>query len=241
MRYRVEELAARCRVSVDTVRYYQARGLLPRPARQGRLAWYDDEHVAVLERVRDLKGRGFTLTMIARVLAGELDAGEEALAAALAGEGGGPERRFDRAGLAQMTGVPETLLEALERERLLVPQPDVDQAYDESDAEAVRAGIALLEAGVPLSELLALAREHDAATRAVAVHAVDLFARYVRDPIRATTDDDSEAAARMVAALTAMLPAATALASRQFRQALLAAARARLEGGDDDQPVTAAS
>ncbi|MDQ3981976.1 MAG: MerR family DNA-binding transcriptional regulator, partial [Actinomycetota bacterium] len=33
MRYRVDELAARAGVSVDTVRFYQARGLLPQPER----------------------------------------------------------------------------------------------------------------------------------------------------------------------------------------------------------------
>lgn len=232
MRYRVEELAGRCGVSVDTVRYYQSRGLVPKPEREGRLAWYGAEHVAVLERVRDLKARGFTLAIIARVLAGQLDAGEEALAAALAGplpgETDAPERTYDRAGLARATGVPMTLLEALEREGLLLAPGG--GPYAESDAAAVRAGLALLDAGVPLSELLALAREHDRATKAVAVHAVDLFARYVRDPIRATTQDEDEAGQRMVAALTAMLPAATALVSHQFRQHLLAAARARLEG-----------
>ena len=37
MRYRVEQLAAACDVSVDTVRYYQSRGLLPAPEREGRV------------------------------------------------------------------------------------------------------------------------------------------------------------------------------------------------------------
>ncbi|MGH2539575.1 MAG: MerR family DNA-binding transcriptional regulator, partial [Actinomycetota bacterium] len=40
----MEQLAAACQVSVDTVRYYQSRGLLPPPAREGRLAWYGPEH-----------------------------------------------------------------------------------------------------------------------------------------------------------------------------------------------------
>ena len=34
MRYRVEQLAAACDVSVDTIRYYQSRGLLPGPERE---------------------------------------------------------------------------------------------------------------------------------------------------------------------------------------------------------------
>ena len=42
MRYRVEQLASACDVSVDTVRYYQSRGLLPPPEKEGRVAWYGD-------------------------------------------------------------------------------------------------------------------------------------------------------------------------------------------------------
>ena len=40
MEYRVEELAASAGVRVDTVRFYQGRGLLPAPRREGRVAFY---------------------------------------------------------------------------------------------------------------------------------------------------------------------------------------------------------
>ncbi|HLW16141.1 MAG TPA: MerR family transcriptional regulator, partial [Actinomycetota bacterium] len=43
--YRVEQLAAACDVSVDTIRYYQSKGLLPPPKREGRVAIYDREHL----------------------------------------------------------------------------------------------------------------------------------------------------------------------------------------------------
>ncbi|MGH8907398.1 MAG: MerR family transcriptional regulator [Egibacteraceae bacterium] len=233
MRYRVDELASRCGVSVDTLRFYQAKGLLPRPGRQGRFAWYDDAHVERLERIRDLKGRGFSLAMIARLLAGELDSGEEALAGALAGPLPGEDvvhsGTLSLADLAERTGMSLTVLEAAEREGLLVPRSDGDQPYTTADVEAVRAGLALLEAGVPLSELLALARRQDEAMRDVAEHAVDLFARYVRDPIRGSSACDEEASRRMVEALHAMLPAAGAVVAHHFRRRLLAAARARIE------------
>lgn len=233
MRYRVDELAARCGVSVDTLRFYQAKGLLDRPVREGRLAWYDDAHIERLEQIRDLKGRGFTLAMVARLLAGELDAGEEALAGALAGPLPGEalpgKEQLSLADLAEHTGMSLTVLEAVEREGLLVPRGDGDNPYTADDVEAVRAGLALLEAGVPLSELLALARRQDEAMRAVAEHAVDLFARYVRDPIRGSASSDQEASQRMVTALHAMLPAAGAVVAHHFRRRLLAAARARIE------------
>lgn len=235
MRYRVDELAQRTGVSVDTVRYYQTQGLLHRPERDGRVAWYDDSHVQVLERIRDLKARGFTLAMVERALRGELDPGEEALAGELVrplpDEVDGDDQRYSLAELAARTGVSETVLEALAREGILIPTSDDDRPYTAADARAVTAGMALLEAGVPISELLALAREHDAAMQAVAAQAVDLFARFVRDPIRADAEDEDEAAQRTVEALHRMLPATATLVAHHFRRLLLGAARARLEEG----------
>ena len=84
MRYRVDELAAQCGVSVDTVRFYQAKGLMPPGQREGRVSWYSEEHRQRLSRIRDLKEKGFSLATIRRLLAGELDAADEALASALA-------------------------------------------------------------------------------------------------------------------------------------------------------------
>jgi DNA-binding transcriptional MerR regulator len=220
VRYRVDDLAERCDVSVDTIRYYQTKGLLPRPVREGRLAWYDDDHVERLRRIRELQGQGFSLAIIGRILAGELDASEQALALALAG---GAERSLAAEDVAARTGVPVTLLEALAREGLLEPIGEDEPRYDPGDVETVRAGLALLESGVPLSELLDLARRHDAAMRATAEHAVDLFARFVRDPIRAQHADEAEVAERTVEALHAMLPATATLVGQHFRRLLVAA------------------
>jgi len=234
VRYRVEELAAACGMSVDTVRFYQARGLLPRPDRDGRVVWYEERHRERLNAIREFKDRGFPLAMIGRVLSGDLDASGRALALALAGPlpgdetGAGPAERLDLAGLATRTGAPLPLLQALEREGLLVGRVEGEHPYTAADADTVFAGMALLAAGAPLSELLALARAHDDAMRAVADTAVDLFARYVRDPLRATAGSDEEASQDMVAALHAMLPAAESLVAHHFRRRLLAAARDRV-------------
>lgn len=238
MRYRVEELAQRCGLSVDTIRYYQRRDLLPRPQREGRVAFYDGGHVARLEQIARMQERGFSLAVITRILAGDADPAEQALAAALAGPlPGEADERLTLAELAERTDVSATLLEVLEREGLLVPRSgDAEAPYTAADVDAVRAGVALLEAGVPLSELLALARDHDAAMRALADRAVDLFARYVVDPIRGATESDAEAAHRMVEALQSMLPAASAVVSHHIGRRLVAAARARIDA-DDTPPA----
>ncbi|MFN2588785.1 MAG: MerR family transcriptional regulator, partial [Actinomycetota bacterium] len=214
MRYRVDELAAGAGVSVDTVRFYQARGLLPQPERTGRVAWYGESHLRTLQRIRDLKEKGFTLASIGRLLAGDLDAADQALVAALeTPPPDAPSGRFlSLDELATRTGVSPALLRAIEREGLLVPRATDDgPAYTQDDAAAVTAGLQLLEAGLPLGELLALAREHDAAMRPVAERAVDLFVRFVRDPIRGAASTEEEAAARLTEAFAKMLPATGAL------------------------------
>src|SRR3974390_933379 len=110
MDMRVEELAGRSGASVDTVRYYQAKGLLPPPRRQGRVALYDDGHLARIERIRSLQARGFTLATIARILAGELDAADEALVGALTREMPDERHLLALVDLSARTGIPEALL-----------------------------------------------------------------------------------------------------------------------------------
>ncbi|HEV2754474.1 MAG TPA: MerR family transcriptional regulator [Actinomycetota bacterium] len=233
MRYRVDELASRAGVSVDTVRFYQARGLLPQPERDGRVAWYGEAHLDTLRRIRDLKEKGFTLASIGRLLAGDLDAADQALVAALetpaAGAADG-DGFLSLDELAARTGVSPALLQAIEREGLLVPRAtDEGPVYTDDDAAAVTAGLQLLEAGLPLGELLALAREHDAAMRPVAERAVDLFVRFVRDPIRGGAPSEEEAADRLTEAFAKMLPATGALVGSHFRRLLIAEAQRRIE------------
>ncbi|HVF52616.1 MAG TPA: MerR family transcriptional regulator [Actinomycetota bacterium] len=236
MRLRVDELAARAGVSVDTVRFYQARGLLPPPERDGRVAWYSGDHLDRLGRIRKLKDDGFNLTSIKRLLADDLDPADAALVSAVA-RSGAAERHLTLEGLAGATGISAAVLGAIEREGLLSGSraEDGTVTYPESEVETIRAGLRLLETGLPLSELLALAREHDAAMRPVAAKAVDMFLTFVRDPIRAAGDEDA-AGSQLVAAFETMLPAATALIAGHFRRLLLEAAEERMAGEDAPQP-----
>ena len=56
---RVEEVARRADVSVDTIRFYQKRQLLPAPRRVGRIAWYGPDHLDRLARIKELQREGF--------------------------------------------------------------------------------------------------------------------------------------------------------------------------------------
>lgn len=231
MPYRVDELAARAGISVDTVRFYQSRGLLDPPERAGRVAYYSNDHLERLDRIKDLKAKGFTLQSIGRLLSGALDAADAALVDALAADRGpaaGELMGVDE--LAERTGVSAALLAALEREGLLTgTQVEGEARYTDADVTMVTQGLALLEAGLPLSELLALARSHDRAMREIAEGAVDLFVRYVRDPIRAESQSGEAAGDRLVDAFRKMLPATSNLVAGHFQRVLLETAQQRIE------------
>ena len=66
--YRVEELATEAGVSVEALRSYQSKGLLPPPRHEGRLAIYGDVHLARLQEILDLTHQGYSLRMIAHLL-----------------------------------------------------------------------------------------------------------------------------------------------------------------------------
>jgi len=240
-RLRVEDLAERADVSVDTIRFYQKRHLLAPPAREGRVGWYGPEHVERLARIRELQTQGLTLALIGRVLTGDLDATDAPLAAAVA-DAEAPEEFLSLAELAVRSGVPPALLDAVAREGLLVPRAhDGGERYTASDVVVVRAGLALLESGFPLSDLLALAREHNESTHDIAEQAVALFDRHVRVPLRSSDLSDNEKAQRLVDAFRTLLPAVTALVEHHFRRVLLAVAQEHLETVGEEHELAAAS
>src|SRR5260370_18594601 len=83
MEYRIDQLARSAGVAVDTIRFYQGKGLLEAPRREGRVTWYGDGHLDLLRRIKELQQQGFTLTVIQRFLTGELEPSDEALVAAV--------------------------------------------------------------------------------------------------------------------------------------------------------------
>jgi DNA-binding transcriptional MerR regulator len=234
MRLRVEELAARADVAVDTIRFYRSRGLLPPPEREGRIAWYGQSHVERLAEIKRLQGLGLTLATIGRILSGELDAADAALAAAtVSAEAEAEDGPLTLAEVAERSGVPMALLQLAEQTGLLTP-PRVDGGpqYSTADVEAAASAMSLLELGLPLDELLALARRHHDAVRSVAEGAVALFDDHIRHPLRDSGLPEDEAAARLVEAFEKVLPATVAIVTHHFRRTLLAVAQEHLERVD---------
>src|SRR6266550_8092192 len=174
MEYRIEQLARAAGVAVDTIRFYQGKGLLDSPRREGRVTWYGDSHVDRLKRIKELQQRGFTLTVIQRFLAGELEPSDESLVAAVTHPGS--PQTLTLGELAERSGVAAPLLASLQSAGLLVPVETGDEPlYPVEDLEAIAAGMKLIAAGVPLSALMELGRDYSAAVDRTARQAVELF------------------------------------------------------------------
>lgn len=141
--WRIDELAHRSGVSVDTIRYYQREGLLEPPQRQGRTALYDAAHLARLEQVRDLQARHLSLAAIRSLLSGS----RVSLAETLFGSGRG-EITHDE--LAARSGLDLDLIDELETTGLLESPASLGrQTYDESDVRVLAAVRRLLDLGMP--------------------------------------------------------------------------------------------
>ena len=217
MEYRVEELAAAAGVRVDTIRYYQAKGLLPSPRRVKRVAMYTPGHLSVLRRIRRYQSQGLSLAVIKRLLRNGGRSRAETLLAAVAQESG--ERALTRSQLAVLSGIPEPLLASLEAAALLDPVTvDGEVRYGEADLQMVTAGLQILQHGFPFGELLRLSVSHAQQVGRTADHAVALFDRYVRKAGKTV-------AARDVAdAFRRLLPAVTTLVALHFQRTLLSRA-----------------
>ena len=158
-----------------------------------------------------------------------LDPWDEALLAALEQPAQG--NLLSLAELAEAAQLSPALLEVVVREGFLSPvRADPEPWFDVADVESLSAAMALVEAGLPLGELLDLARRTDAAMRPIAEQAIEVFARFVRDSVEASARTDEEATKRLVSAFTTMLPATGRLVDQHFRRLLIEGARRRLVG-----------
>ncbi|MFE0252995.1 MerR family transcriptional regulator [Streptomyces sp. NPDC059010] len=180
--YRMEELARQAGITVRTLRFYRERKLIPPPRREGRIAWYDDHHLARLRTIAALLERGHTLTGIAE-LAEALDHGRDVadvlgVAAPTEEE---PVRLTPEELAARFEGqvTPENLAAALELGYL---GTDGDEIVHIS-RRLLDVSSALVREGIPLSEVLA-------AGKRVREHVDDLAEMFADLVLRHTHEDD---------------------------------------------------
>ena len=245
------ELATAAGVGVDTVRFYQSKGLIPAPRRSGRFVLYSPEHLERIRRIRSLLDEGFSLAQIQRLLDGASSGAAatdglgppaksgqsrpqdhdllEALAAQSVGEG-----TITRAELAEETGVPEALVSAVVQAGLISPiEIRGEERFPRSDLEMVVGALEILGMGLPLDRLLELATQHAANVDALAEQAIDLFDDHVRKP--RGEDDES---VRLV--FERLLPQATQIVALHFQRTVVARALARLRGRGEESALESA-
>jgi DNA-binding transcriptional MerR regulator len=225
--YRVEELAAAANVSVEQLRSYQSKGLLPPPRHEGRVARYGPHHLDRLRRILDLKGRGYSL----KAIEGVLERGWEVDAPRVTEAAVSPDDELlTLRELAERTRVPTAMLRSLEASGVLRPRRVGDELrYTAWDVRAVSMLLSLLGSGLPMEEFMRVARVQISAANEVAEGAVELFLRYLRDPLRARGLPDDEEGEQMVTGFRLMLEATTMLVAYNFQRMVLGALQAELE------------
>lgn len=237
MQYRVDELAARAGVTVDTIRFYQSRKLLAAPKRAGRVALYADAHLERLRRIRELAAKGVPLALIRRILDARRPSRDDALLSAVL-ETEEDARSLSRDELAARSGIPPALLSSIEAAGLIEPAraPDGSARYSQADARMLEAGLTLLDFGFPLDEILAIATSYHGAVEETVDRAIDLFDRHVRRPAKTGSAADGEVAD----SFRRLLPAVIVIVANHFQRTLVARALRRLENTGDREGLAAA-
>lgn len=149
--WRVEEIAERSGLAVDTIRFYQREGLLSAPRRSGRTALYDQVHLDRLAKIRSLQAGHLSLAAIKSLL----DSSRGALADAIFGPAE-LDLTLDQA--AADAGVSLDLAEELVVAGLLKEPASLGRrAYDGADLRLMEAVRSFLDAGIPRPVVVRLA------------------------------------------------------------------------------------
>jgi len=217
--YHVEELADRAGVAVDTIRYYQREKLLAAPRREGRRAFYDDDHLDRIREIRGLAQQGFSLAQI-RALS---DGDGPGLLGDLA-EQNAADPDLDKTELARRAEVPEFIVDVVVSAGLLAPVGEgAEQRFAADAVDMLLAARTLVSEGVSLEELTALAMRHATHVEDVVDDAIQLFKR--------NSDAKGRDRAELVGLMHRLVPVASSLVGRHFERTLRTRALARL--GDD--------
>ena len=168
--WRIDDLAQRAGVAVDTIRYYQREDLLPPAVRSGRTNLYGPGHLERLERIKELQGRRFSLAAIRALLTADREALFEGFFADRAGGRYSLDDLFTRSGLDARMGTRLRELGLLRD-----PVEHGREAYDADDLDLVRALAELRQLGFSEDVVIELARIYTEGLEATEREIVALF------------------------------------------------------------------
>lgn len=168
--WRIDDLAQRAGITVDTIRYYQREGLLPPAERAGRANFYSPLHLERLERIRELQAKRFSLAAIKALLTDEREGIVEGIF------GGGFDRSYTLDELLERSGIDAQLCGALRTSGLLRDPSEFGRdAYDGDDLDFVRTLAAMHDLGMPTPAVVELARIYAEGIEATQARIIDLF------------------------------------------------------------------
>lgn len=155
----IDELAHLTGLPSRTIRFYNTQGLLPPPIMKGRVAYYDDEHLVVLNIIKQLKEQqNLPLEMIRQMLEIRASQGEVMMNLALkqrllrplsAGE---QDVRLSKEALMKQTGAKAEYIDELTKQGLLFPmQVDNEEVYSGDDVLLIELYERLEYLGLPLA------------------------------------------------------------------------------------------
>ncbi|MFL5624920.1 MAG: MerR family transcriptional regulator [Ktedonobacteraceae bacterium] len=126
---RIDNLAYLTGVPSRTIRFYNTQGLLPPPIMRGRVAYYNQEHLLVLNLIKELKDQqNLPLETIKQLLDIRAEYGDVQMNLALKQRllrpltSGGQEVKLSQEELMQQAGVTAEQIEELTRQGLLFPE-----------------------------------------------------------------------------------------------------------------------
>jgi DNA-binding transcriptional MerR regulator len=224
----IDELARESGMTVRNIRAHQSRGLLPAPEVRARTGYYGPEHVARLRLIQEMQAEGYNLRSIQGLLERATGTVEEVLGfkrAALAPFGEEEPEVVTLADLDQRLGgaVDQRTLRRAEKLRLI--RDLGDGRFEVPSPKLLRAAEQLLEMGVPLSHVLAVAEQITRHTRAIAEAFVRLFVQDVAGPLGKGNRPEDWAAARE--AVERLRPLATEALMAGFQQTMTRAVERR--------------
>ena len=168
--WRIDDLARRAGVTVDTIRYYQREGLMPPGERSGRLNLYGPEHLERLQRIKELQGRRFSLAACRALLAEH----REALVEGIFGDSAEGSYTFEEA--VDRAQIDSALAADLHDIGLLRDPTEYGRdAYDSDDLELLRTMAEIARLGIPHKAIVELARIYAEGIEATQREVVELF------------------------------------------------------------------
>ena len=165
--YTIDELAHISGLPSRTIRFYNTQSLLPPPTMRGRVAYYSEEHLLVLNIIKELKERqNLPLETIKQMLEIRARYGDVQMNLALKQRllrpltSGGQEVLLSKEALIRQTGANEEWIDELTRQDLLFPvKAENGLMYSGDDILLLQIYERLESLGLPIA-LPALIRFH---------------------------------------------------------------------------------